>query len=299
MAEELVSIVTPAHNAEQFIAKTLEGVRSQTYRNWELIVVNDGGTDRTPQIVREFAASASQTTKLFEHAGAQGPSAARNTGMKAARGAYLAFLDADDFWLPAHLERLCAILRSGKADLAYTDGFVFKEPRPGEMVLLPSEAFKVTDPGKDLFRRNFINPSSAAISRRLMETVGEFDITMRGWEDVDYWIRAVIAGFQIGHAEERTYYYRKSEGSLSADTAKLSEGVAAMFEKHRTCGVLPESEIATKASDCYFAAAKMYWRKDPAAAQRNFYKSWAVNRRRALPLLWYLLTPVLSLTKRG
>ncbi len=289
----------PAFNAERFIAKALDSIKRQTYTCWELFVTIDGGTDSTAQIVAEFAESAAQRVELIQHQRALGPSAARNSGMKAAHGKFVAFLDSDDFWLPGHLESVCSILQSGKADLAYSDCFVFKESQPGNVELLPIDTIEIKNSGRDLFRRNFINPSSAAISRRLMEEVGEFDTNMHWSEDADYWIRAAIAGFEICRADKRTCYYRKSEGSLSSSTAKLSEGAAEMFEKHRKCGLLPEAEILASASKSYYAAGKMYWRKDAAAARRNFYKSWTLNRRHALPLLWYLLTPILCVAKRA
>ncbi|MFZ1939550.1 MAG: glycosyltransferase, partial [Terracidiphilus sp.] len=81
MDKELVSIIMPAFNAERFIAKALESVRAQTYKHWELIVTNDGGTDGTPPIVSTFAKNVAQTVVLIQHQHALGPSAARNSGM--------------------------------------------------------------------------------------------------------------------------------------------------------------------------------------------------------------------------
>lgn len=299
MDKELVSIIMPAFNAERFIAKALESVRAQTYKHWELIVTNDGGSDGTPQIVSTFAKSVAQTVVLIQHQHALGPSAARNSGMKIAKGEFIAFLDSDDIWLSEHLESLCEILRSGMGDLAYSDAYVFTEAPSGEIDILPIAAFKVTNPRLDLFRRNFINTSGAALTRRLMERVGEFDQGLWAGEEADYWIRAAIQGFEIVGTLKRTYYYRKSEGSLSSASARMAEGAGTIFEKHRKCGLLPESELVTNASDCYFAAGKLYWRKDSGAARRNFYKSWTLNKLRALPLLWYLLTSMLSVAGRA
>jgi glycosyltransferase involved in cell wall biosynthesis len=156
MNEELVSIIMPAFNAERFISQALESVASQTYTRWEIIVTNDGGTDNTAEIVSTFARQISQPLKLLHHAQPQGPSAARNTSMKAATGNYIAFLDADDYWLPDHLESLYAILSTGKGDLAYSDPYVFCETPTGEIKLLPIDTTTITNPGTDLFRRNFI-----------------------------------------------------------------------------------------------------------------------------------------------
>jgi glycosyltransferase involved in cell wall biosynthesis len=297
MPDKLVSIIMPAFNAERYIDKALESVRSQTYQNWEIIVTNDGGTDVTGRMVLEFAQQTARNVVLLGHAQSQGPSAARNTAMKAAKGEYIAFLDADDIWMPEHLNRLCAVLASGKADLAYSDPYVFCETPSGEMELLPSDTFEVKNPRQDLFRRNFINTSAAAITRRLMEKVGTFDATIWTGEDLDYWIRSAALGFEITSTGERTYYYRKSAGSLSAAPAKMAESGGRMFEKHRRCGILPESEIIAKARESYFAAGKMYWREDAANASRMFLKAWTLGKVHMLPLMCAFLAAGLSLAR--
>src|SRR5580704_3877442 len=174
MTEKLISVIMAAFNAEQYIGQALESVGSQTYQNWEILVTNDGGTDGTSRIVAEFAQRTSRPVRVIEHEQNSGLSAARNTAMRAAKGDYIAFLDADDFWLPDHLESVCAPLASGKADLAYAECFVFRNTDAGEIELIPIRTFEVTDPASYLFQRNFINPSGAAITRQLMEKVGDF-----------------------------------------------------------------------------------------------------------------------------
>ena len=203
--------------------------------------------------------------------------------MRAASGEGVAFLDADDIWTPDHLSSVCAVLRPGEADLAYSDCYVFRETPTGEMELLPIETIEVKDPPVDLFRRNFINPSGAVITRALMEKVGGFD--SRRVEDLDYWIRSAAAGFRIGPTRKKTYYYRKSSTSLSAAFAKDAEALGEVFMKHRRCGILPEEDILTRAKDSFYAAGKMYWRKDPADARRAFYKSWKLGKMHVLPLV--------------
>jgi glycosyltransferase involved in cell wall biosynthesis len=234
---------------------------------------------------------------LLEHAQSQGPSAARNTAMKAARGEYMAFLDADDIWMPEHLNKLCAVLDSGKADLAWSEGSVFRETPSGEIELLPVDTIEVKDPGQDLFRRNYFNTSAAAITRRLMEAVGGFDASLWVGEEWDYWIRAAALGFEIAATGEQTYYYRKSAGSLSAAPATMAESNGRMFEKHRRCGILPESEIVAIARRSYFDAGKLYWREDPSAAGRMFYKSWTLSKVRLLRLLYAFVAAGLSLAR--
>jgi glycosyltransferase involved in cell wall biosynthesis len=297
MTEKFVSVIMPACNAERYIGKALESARSQTYQNWEIIVTNDGSADATGRMVSEFAQQTPRNVVLLEHAQSQGPSAARNTAMKAAKGEYIAFLDADDLWMPEHLHRLCAVLDSGKADLAYSDCYVFCETPSGEMELLPAGAIEVRNPRQDLFRRNFINTSAAAITRRLMEKVGTFDTAMWAGEELDYWIRSAALGFEIASTGKQTYYYRKSAGSLSAASAKMAESNGGMFEKHRRCGVLPESEIVARARASYFAAGKMYWRENPAVASHMFYKSWTLNKAHLQSLLCAALAVGISLVR--
>jgi hypothetical protein len=132
-----------------------------------------------------------------------------------------------------------------------------------------------------------------------MEKVGDFDQTMWAGEELDYWIRAAAEGFHIASTGKQTYYYRKSTGSLSADAARMAEGSARVFEKHQHCGILPEDELVAKAKDCFFSAGKLYWRHDAAAASRDFYRSWSLDRRRPMPLLWFFFTFGLSLKRRN
>jgi GT2 family glycosyltransferase len=183
--------------------------------------------------------------------------------MRAARGEYIAFLDQDAYWMPEHLESLCAVLNSRKADLAYSDCCVFREMPSGEIELFPIETFEVKNPPKDLFRRNFISPSCAAITRQLMEKVGDFDQALWLVQDLDYWIHAAALGFEIASTGEQTYYYRKSAGSLSAVPARMAECNGRIFERRSRCGILPESDIVARARATYVAAGKLYRRENP------------------------------------
>jgi glycosyltransferase involved in cell wall biosynthesis len=114
LAKPLVSCVVIFLNGEQYIREAIESVFSQVYEHWELFLVDDGSTDSSTQIARHYAQQHPDKVHYLEHPGHQnrGMSAARNLGIRHAQGAYLAFLDADDLWLPQKLERQVAILET-------------------------------------------------------------------------------------------------------------------------------------------------------------------------------------------
>jgi glycosyltransferase involved in cell wall biosynthesis len=112
MTLPLVSVVVPVWNAERFLAETIESVIAQTWPRWELLLADDGSTDRSPEIVRLYAERHPEKILCLEHPGRanRGESATRNLGLRAGRGDLFAFLDADDLWLPEKLERQVPLL---------------------------------------------------------------------------------------------------------------------------------------------------------------------------------------------
>ena len=117
MQETLVSIITPLYNGEAFVAQTIDSVLSQTYTNWEMIIINDGSKDNSENIVRSYCDTDSRI-KLFNQKNA-GSAAARNNGIRRAQGRYIALLDADDLWEPFFLESQLALMREHNALLVY------------------------------------------------------------------------------------------------------------------------------------------------------------------------------------
>src|ERR671913_872301 len=104
----------PAYNTEKYIGESIQSVIDQTYGNWELLVVDDGSTDKTPDIIRTYTARDSRVKYLSQHNG--GPGKARNTAIAKSNGSLLAFIDADDLWLPEKLERQLQALDATNAD---------------------------------------------------------------------------------------------------------------------------------------------------------------------------------------
>src|SRR5687767_15367714 len=126
MVQPLVSVIMPAYNTEKFIGESIQSVVDQTYANWELLIVDDGSTDKTADIIRQHAALDSRVKYLFQQNGRQAK--ARNLSIEHSQGTLIAFLDADDLWLPEKLERQLQALVATTADVVYSNGLIIYEP---------------------------------------------------------------------------------------------------------------------------------------------------------------------------
>lgn len=228
----LVSVVIPAYNAEKFIQDTLESVRSQTYQNIEVIVVDDGSHDQTAAIVETFAQRDSRI-RLLRQANA-GVSMARNYAIQAARGEYIAPLDADDVWYPQKLEKqVHCFLRSPdsvgmvyawSADIdiknAMTGGFCAWNVE-GE-ILIP------------LLYSNYLgNGSSPLIRRSCFQQVGNYSMTMKaanaeGCADWDLYLR-IAEQYEIRVVPELLIGYRQHSSSMSGSVMPLQRSFEIML----------------------------------------------------------------------
>ncbi|RFM26663.1 glycosyltransferase family 2 protein [Deminuibacter soli] len=181
-----VSVVIPMYNSEKTIARTIDSVFKQTYKNWELIIVNDGSVDTSEAIVREIISKNTQFSIQLIVKENGGVSTARNAGMRAATGDYIALLDADDEWLPHKLEMQIKVLTedssidflgSARNGEKYTR-FLWKKFD----YLTPISARIL------LYRTFFVTPT-VIFKKKILEEVGFFDETQRYAEEGNYWIR--------------------------------------------------------------------------------------------------------------
>ncbi len=208
-----VSVIIPAYNAKGFIADAVRSALDQTYRDLEVIVVDDGSTDGTAAELAAFG----DRIRVLQQAN-RGVAAARNAGAAVARGAWIAFLDADDLWLPHKLERQLA---AGSTPMTFTDRLNI-----GARGDLPEVQSEVTPMhGGDIFTRllgegNFITNTSVMRRRALFEAMSGFYAGLNGTEDWDLWIR-VAERHEIGFVDEPLVRYRFHPGGLSRNFAKM------------------------------------------------------------------------------
>lgn len=205
-----ISVVIPAFNAERFLREAIESVLRQSLAPEEILVVNDGSTDGTAELCRRMGAV---TLIDLPHGGV---SRARNAGVAAAAGDLIAFLDADDFWLPSKLEKQVQLLElQPEADIAICrQGYSFEGP-------VPPWFRGPVDGGSEMGTV----PSNWLIRRRVWDGVGPFDETLTHGEDTDWWSRAVDAGVRWVLVDELLVVHRIHDANASGNAPAVAEGV--------------------------------------------------------------------------
>lgn len=180
----LVSVIIPTYNRAGWVTEAVASVLAQTYQDFEVLVVDDGSTDATLEALAPFY----RQVKVLRTAQRRGVAAARNLGLSAARGEWLAFLDSDDLWRPDKLARQMAYLREHPELLICQTDETWV--RNGVRVNAPLSHRKVEG---EIFlpslERCMISPSAVVLHRRLLEEVGRFDETLPAAEDYDLWLR--------------------------------------------------------------------------------------------------------------
>jgi len=183
MNTPLVSIIMPLYNKRAYVRRAIDSVRNQTHENWELIIVDDGSTDGSPAVVP----SDDSRIRLFRQTNA-GPSAARNNGISKARGEFVSFLDADDYYYPHKLEKEVQYLHEEKRAEWMLSGPKFRDSK-GE-VLTPRVT--VFDDGLHSLSIAGKHINTMSISKNLLQRLGGFNEQMRCYEIAEFMIRCVL-----------------------------------------------------------------------------------------------------------
>jgi glycosyltransferase involved in cell wall biosynthesis len=238
-----ISVVIPVYNSEGSVAETLASVIAQTYRDLEIIIVDDGSTDKSIEICQQFK---DERIKIV-HQQNRGLAGARNTGIRHAQGEFIAFVDSDDLWLPEKLEKhLHHLQNSPQIGLSFSRSrFIDEQGTPLGIYQLP----KLTHitPGYLFCRNPISNGSSVVIRREVLDAIkfeanlyGEienfyFDDRFRQSEDIECWLRiALTTNWQIEGIPEALTLYRLNRGGLSANIFKQYESWEQVLLKTQT-----------------------------------------------------------------
>jgi peptidoglycan/xylan/chitin deacetylase (PgdA/CDA1 family)/SAM-dependent methyltransferase len=219
-----LSVVIPACNAAQTLARTLDSLLAQTSKDWQAIIVDDGSTDGTRRAAETYVSRDARFSLLVHDGVPTGVSAARNRGIAAATGRWLLFLDADDTVEPAFVAKMVGRLESvpGAKVVFCSSRVVSTTSRLGE-VKFPAEIARA--PFEAFARYSPLVIHGAVFDRALVVGQGGFDVTLRTYEDLDFFQRIARTGVSFLPVPEALAFYHMREGSLSADTkALLADG---------------------------------------------------------------------------
>lgn len=249
----VISVVIPTYNNAHLIGDALESVFKQSFRDYEIIVVDDGSTDHTRELLKPY------TERItYYHQENQGLAVARNTGLRLAGGEYITYLDADDIWHPENLRVKADILKRFPglggvfSDFLIFDASGVRDPR-GTKKLFPffrrtgrdfKDIFQHTDtvqvePGRSaivhhgqvfdsLFWGNFILPTSMVFNRSFAQAVGEFRPHMRTQQDYEYWLR-FSKSYPLAYVDDVLVSYRRHPQQLT-DHSKIERMLLAIRE---------------------------------------------------------------------
>lgn len=296
-----VSVVIPAYNVAPFIGEALDSVMAQTFTDFETIVINDGSPD-TQELERVLEPYMERIIYLKQENGGAG--AARNAGLRVARGEFVAFLDADDAWLPNFLSEQVTFIKSGEGyDFVYADAVLFGDSPKAKGTIMQREPSVGPLTFESLLgERCIVNTSSVVARRQPILDVGLFDETLRNSQDFDLWARlAKRDGARMSYQKKVLVRHRVRAGSLASDGINSVEGELKVLDKISRRSDLTTSERSTLARTVALrrASVAVDWGKrrlqegDFAAARLSFEHAYDYYRSTKLRvvLLWLRLSP--------
>ena len=231
---ELISVIIPSYNSGKFLGEAIESVVNQTYKNIEIIVINDGSTDNTEEIAKKWQ-KRDERVRYLKHKENKGLSAARNTGIRTSKGDVIAFLDADDIWLENKLEKQMDKIEKG-ADLVYSDAILIseigKKLGKNHWERIKIRPYSGKSCLKLLFQRDFISPASSVIlKKKIFEKIGGFDEKLKYVEDYDFYLRALKEAITIDYIKAPLLFYRLGSEQMSKKEIEMERGRIKVLHK--------------------------------------------------------------------
>ena len=254
-----LTVVIPVYNAEQYIEETIHSVLTQTYRDFEVVIVNDGSTDRTREIIDEIAQS-DERIRIINKPNT-GVCETRNKGADEAKANYLCFLDADDIFLPTNLEMKVAFLEQNPdIGLVHADVALIDEHSNKINQILSGKSGDILD---DLLLWNgtcIPAPSSIMVRREVFEKVGKWDASFSTAADQDFFFR-VAAHYKIGRIPEVLTQYRIHMSGMSRNIEVMEKDHIGVYKKAAQQGLFKSFWFRRKCfSNLYLILAGSWWK---------------------------------------
>lgn len=264
-----VSVCIPSYYGERYLPEALHSVAEQTWRDWELILVEDGSRDGTEAMVRAFATEREQSVTFLRNQCNLGAPATRDRAIRATRGKVIAMLDADDCWGPEHIENGLEVISRTGADVAFAaatkrdtrsgEFLGYMQPSPEELDNLPAA----------LFQRSFLIPTAMLFRRQALFDVGLHDPKVRYCNDLDLWFRMLRAGKHFAYTGKVSCEYRQHDAAITArKVAEMLVYRAFVYERNRDWEAVPVHIRRRRRGLAWFRAGIHTLKRDPVLGMR-------------------------------
>jgi len=267
----LISVIMPCFNGKKYLREAIESVRQQTYSHVELIVVDDGSTDGSQDILREYG---EQITVIKQEN--QGPYPARNLGLQHAQGEFAAFLDADDYWRADCLELLHKALANSNAALAYCGWQNIGLPGKRGAPYIPPN-YEAGNKAEQFLRAAAPWPIHAALVRRsALEEVGGFDLQWPTCMDYDLWLRLGLTRLIVRVEDVLAFYRHHNEGQITSKQWRQAKNSWLVKKKFVESNLEAVADIPTARLKDLIDGGLLrrgydaYWKHDLVSAQKIF-----------------------------
>ena len=260
----VVSVVIATYNRGKLLPQTLESILRQDFVDHEVIVVDDGSTDETASLVRSYG----DKVRYFYQEN-RGPSAARNFGVRQARGCWISIQDSDDLCASNHLQILYDyVQRHPDCGMVFANGAYLDGPEHNRSTIIPpAKSRRLAEQGvrlEDLFEKSIVRLQAALISKACYEALQGHDERLRISMDLDLSFR-IFNSYPVAYLDEVVFYYRKHEGNSSANQElRLRENIEViqklLAENHQAGAILGRRRVAARLAYRYYRLAKARWK---------------------------------------
>lgn len=266
----MISVVIPTHNRADLLSRAIVSVMNQTYKDIEIVVVSDGSTDNTKNVVEKFARDDARI-RFIEYFPAKGGNIARNIGIEHSVGEYLAFLDDDDEWTPRKLEKQLNVLKNdSQIGLVYTGVNIIYF---NEKIKYKFKSSSEGDLSKKILLDNYIGTTSTVmLKRELLDKTGTFDNALKALQDYDLWIRCCQYS-RVGCVDEClvNYFNYTGKKQVSSFTDKYINAFNYINQKYSKYFLnLSENEKNIKLVNEYLLLANKAMRNGDSTTARKF-----------------------------
>ena len=264
----------PVYNRRDLVTSSADSVLQQTYPDVELVMINDGSTDGSAEVLDNYAIRAPDRVTVI-HQKNTGQVVARNNGIAAAKGQYIAFLDSDDTWEHDKLEKQIPLFQDG-VGLVYSG--IYEVDESGEVVqkVIPPKSMR-GDIYQHLLVKNGMTGGSVIVTREALNHVGLFDSELRAAENWDLWIR-IAKKYKVDFVSEPLVRYLKHPGNMSSETNIMLQASSQVYAKHLgKDDTDPSLKYIRKQAYAYLfycSGVSAFGRRDYRRARKEFLTCW-------------------------